>query len=48
MATLDERGQGIPNDGEKEGGGRVTDEIRIITKLKDDSNAMCNDPKGQR
>ena len=31
LATLDERGQGIPNDGDKRGGERVSNVTRIIT-----------------
>ena len=37
LDTLDERGQGIPTMWIKEGGERVTNVTRIITKLKDDS-----------
>ena len=37
LATLDERGQGIPTMGIKEGGERVTNVTRIIILLKDDS-----------
>ena len=31
MVTLDERGQGIPNDGDKRGGERISNVTRIIT-----------------
>ena len=40
LATSDKRGQGIPNDGDKRGGKRVTNVTRIITKLKDDSTVQ--------
>ena len=40
LATLDERGQGIPKIGIKEGGERVTNVTRIITQLKDDSTVV--------
>ena len=46
LATLDERGQGIPKIGIKEGGERVTNVTRIITQLKDDSTMhSCGDNK---
>ena len=37
LATLYERGQGIPSSGDKRGGERIADVTRIMTKLKGDS-----------
>ena len=38
--TLDERGQVVPNEGDKRGGERVNNVTRIITELDDDLTVL--------